>query len=274
VENDRLASYVRMYAVLAGGVLAVSASYWPTPTAGLNWQPLTFALLIAIAGLATLNIRIGSQKLSWSWDETALVIGLALLPAEQLVIFAAVGKLASEVARRIAPHKAVFNVSKQTVAVAVAAIAAGTIARGHPIAPFTLAGATALAVGATLYILINDASVALAISLATDVSPLEVLLRGGWMRLVAFVANTVLGFGMLIAIEWDHRLLLAVPHCRLQRGRGGRARGQAPLDDRDRPELAARGVQWNGLPGHLVHGWLGRLLQRLRPARLEPRTDP
>jgi diguanylate cyclase (GGDEF)-like protein len=102
---------------------AVACLVW----AGLNLSapssilyPIIAAVLVGVAGICVIRLTVRTQHLITPAGG-ALLVAVALLPAEWAIICVASGTLAARVVRRQPARKAAFNTAKETVGTAVAA---------------------------------------------------------------------------------------------------------------------------------------------------------
>ncbi|MGH3714376.1 MAG: putative bifunctional diguanylate cyclase/phosphodiesterase [Micromonosporaceae bacterium] len=169
-----------------------------------------FVALVGVAGLATLNIRVGANRIVLSWAEAVVIVGLALFDPGLVVACVAVGRALSQVIARRSLLKAVFNVSQETLATAAAALLV-SVTVGTPVRPFTVTGAVALAAAASLFTAVTAMSVAVVIGLAGGPSPAQVLRRSLHLDPIVACGNVTVGFAALAALQYDTRLLAALP---------------------------------------------------------------
>ncbi len=208
--NPRLTRYIAGYAVLAGCVLLVALSSWPTATPVPAWEAGCLIAVYLGAGLTALEIRFRSQKLALNWGEAAVLIGLALASSGEVLLFATIGKILSEIAFRSAPGKAAFNVSKQIVSVAVAAVVCRAIA-GDTVQPFTVRGLVALIVATGVFVLVANVSVTVAIALATGAPVPRLVLQAWQVWVIPLGGSIAVAFAVLGIVGLDPLLLLIMP---------------------------------------------------------------
>src|SRR5258708_26078335 len=73
------------------------------------WRIAAAALLFFLGDTVLMHVRFGQERHSVTWAETALVIGLVLVPAPWLRLSAPVGVLAAHLLARRPLLKATFN---------------------------------------------------------------------------------------------------------------------------------------------------------------------
>ncbi len=202
--------YIYGYASVAGVLLLIVVSEWLRLSSLLSWQVVALIGAAAVAGVVALTVRIGSNRISFGWGEATIVLGLVLLDPSVLIVCAVIGKLIAELALRVPPLKMLFNLSKQTVAVAVGAWAGSTFA-GDQIGRFSVTGTVGLVVGAAVFVLVADVSVAIAVGLASGAPATQVLVKGWQVRLVAVIGNVAAGLATVWVLSLNMRMLIAVP---------------------------------------------------------------
>ncbi len=142
--------------------------------------------------------------------DVAFTVGLSLARPGVLTLAAASGIGLGNAIRRTAPHKTLFNVGQDVVAITAALGAFHLVGRSGPTDPAAWLGAT-LAMGA--YFAVNEVSLAGIISLVEGTSFLSVLTMPIALSLMQFVGN--LAIGIMGAALWrlSPRLLplLAAP---------------------------------------------------------------
>jgi len=205
-------------------VLAVGAT-----TAGLLWpafipagDPLPPAArfgiacgVMALAQLASLRLRIGSGRLSVTWGEAALIIGLYAAPSGWLPAATFAGTFAawlllSVFAKLRTPLEVVFIAASQTVAVAAAVTVACLLS--DPIgAPLEPPLALALILGALTYLLVGALLAVLFLRLVHGVPVFATMLRALNDKLLMFIGNVVVGLAVVAMVNADPRWLVLLP---------------------------------------------------------------
>ncbi|RUL91597.1 bifunctional diguanylate cyclase/phosphodiesterase [Verrucosispora sp. FIM060022] len=187
--------------------LVASASSLTSPLNDLS----VLAMLIfmsAVGTLAQTPIRIRSTGHSISWNETAVVISLALAPTSWVVLCTAAGVALASLQRP--PIKLIFGVGKN-VLMAVGAGAALEMAgwdglAGHPgqlIPP--------LAVAYLVAVLLDEVLAIPVIALASG-TPIAARFRANLdLRIAGYLVRFCVALASLLILEADPRLLLAVP---------------------------------------------------------------
>jgi diguanylate cyclase (GGDEF)-like protein len=171
--------------------------------------------VMAMAQLASLRLRIGSGRMSVTWGEAALIIGLYIAPAGWLPAATFVGAgvawlLLSLFADLRTPIEAVHIALCQTVAVTVAVTV--TCAFADPIGHKLTPGLTgALFLGALVYLLVGAFLAVLTYSLQHGTPLLRTLVRALHDKLLMFVGNVILGLVVVTMIAHDPRWLLLLP---------------------------------------------------------------
>jgi diguanylate cyclase (GGDEF)-like protein len=171
--------------------------------------------VMAVAQLASLRLRFGSGRMSVTWGEAALIIGLYIAPAGWLPAATFVGAgvawlLLSLFADLRTPIEAIHIALCQTVAVTVAVTV--TCAFADPIAhQLTPSLTVALVLGALVYLLVGAFLAVLSHSLQHGVPLVPALVRALHDKMLMFVGNVILGLVVVTMIAHDPRWLLLLP---------------------------------------------------------------
>ncbi|WP_433530553.1 putative bifunctional diguanylate cyclase/phosphodiesterase [Micromonospora sp. CA-263727] len=212
-ETDRrlrlLVGLVVVGATVAVVASALAASAAPLTTPLNDLSALTMLIFMSAVGtLVKTDIRIRSTGHSISWNETALVIALALAPTSWVVLCTAAGVALASL--QLPPIKLAFGVGKN-VLMAVGAGAALDAAgwdglNGQPwqlIPP--------LAVAYLVAVLLDEFLAIPVIALASG-TPVATRFRNNLdLRIAGYVVRFCVAVGSLLILEADPRLLLAVP---------------------------------------------------------------
>ena len=170
---------------------------------------------LVLVGLATLsadatyvNIRFGHNVEAYTWVEFSLVLGLALLPAEFLVLTSLLVAVAHVLARRSAV-KVVFNTTSYAVGVVIAA--GVTHGVWEPGWETPVQSALALAAGALAFSIWNGISVNAAIAYSQGL-PFSTVYGKGWrLRLLVLVGNVMVGLSVLAGARWSQPTMIVLP---------------------------------------------------------------
>ncbi|MDG4820973.1 bifunctional diguanylate cyclase/phosphodiesterase [Asanoa sp. WMMD1127] len=171
--------------------------------------------VMALAQLASLRLRIGSGRLSVTWGEAALIIGLyaapsGWLPAATFAAALAAWLLLATFAKLRTPLEVVHIAASQTVAVAAAVTVACRLA--DPIgAPLTPPLAGALVLGALTYLLVGALLAVCYLRLVHGVPVFATLVRALHDKLLMFIGNVVVGLATVAMVDSDPRWLLLLP---------------------------------------------------------------
>ena len=176
--------------------------------------PSKYLVLVLLTTLLTdvtaIDLRVGRHAESFTWSELSIVLGLALLPADQLVLTAlALG--VAYLATRQPLVKWVLNVGSYAVGLALAALVSRSVATPSWERP----GPTALALlaGVLCWAVWNKLTIVAAISLAQG-RPLLSVLRSEIVSSVVVVScNVGLAFGCLALASGHRALLWSAPGC-------------------------------------------------------------
>jgi diguanylate cyclase (GGDEF)-like protein len=171
---------------------------------------LLVLLTTLLTDVTAIDLRIGRHAESFTWSELSIVLGLALLPPDQLVLTTVAMGLAYLAAGQPLV-KWTVNVGSYAVGVALAALLSRAVAT--PAWDRPAESAAALLVGAVFWACWNKLTITTAISLAQG-RPLLAVLRSELMSSVVVAScNIGLAFGFL-ALATGHRAVLwTAPAC-------------------------------------------------------------
>ena len=171
-------------------------------------------LLVMLTALLTditaIDLRIGRHAESFTWSELSIVLGLALLPPEQLVLTTlAIGLAYLGTGQPFV--KWTVNVGSYAVGVALAALLSRQVATPAWESPGE--SAAALLVGAVFWACWNKLTIVTAISLAQG-RPLLTVLRSELVSSVVVAScNIGLAFGFLALANGHRGVLWSAPAC-------------------------------------------------------------
>jgi len=201
-------------ALSAGGlVLATDLPAGAPSNLGARFG-LAAALMVA-AQLARLRLRVAPAPVSVTWGETALIIGLYLVPTNWLPAATLVGvglawALLSVVGDQRTALEVAHVAATLTVAVSLAAAVVAAVGAPFDAAP-TPAGAAALIAGSLTYLLASAGLTALTLSLRHRLPVTQSLSRVLGGKLLMFVGNVTVGLAAVAMLDDDPRWLLLTP---------------------------------------------------------------
>ena len=171
---------------------------------------LLVLLTTLLTDVTAIDLRIGRHAESFTWSELSIVLGLALLPPDQLVL-TTVAMGFAYLATGQPLVKWTVNVGSYAVGVALAALLSRQVATPDWDRP--VESAAALLVGALFWACWNKITIVTAIALAQG-RPLLTVLRSELVSsIVVASCNTGLAFGFL-ALATGHRAVLwGAPAC-------------------------------------------------------------
>ncbi len=210
--------------VRARALLALVSTVGVTGSAVLVWgawqfgaagqAPGRYFLLIVVTTLLTdvtaIDLRVGRHAESFTWSELSIVLGLALLPPDQLLLTAlALGVAYLATGQPLV--KWVLNVGSYAVGLGLAAWVCHAITTPDFDSP--VRSAVALLAGVVCFGVWNKLTIVAAISLAQGRPLLGVLRSELASSVVVFCCNVGLAFGCL-GLALSHRVLVWVaPAC-------------------------------------------------------------
>ncbi|WP_341718215.1 bifunctional diguanylate cyclase/phosphodiesterase [Micromonospora sp. FIMYZ51] len=212
-ETDRrLTLLVGLVVVAAAAAVVVSslvASAAPLTTPLNELSALAMLIFLSAVGtLANTPIRIRSTKHLISWNETALVIALALAPTSWVVLCTAAGVALASL--QLPPIKLAFGVGKNILmAVGAGAALNATGWEGLAGDPWRLIAP--LAVAYLVAVLLDEILAIPVIALASGTPIFQSFRNNLDLRVAGYVVRFFVAVGSLLILHADPRLLLAVP---------------------------------------------------------------
>jgi diguanylate cyclase (GGDEF)-like protein len=179
--------------VLAAAAVASRTSSPPT------WQIIAVALGFAGADSALIHLRFGHDRLSFTWSEVVLVLGLVLLPAPWIVLVAPVGVGLAHLALRRDPLKIIFNAAVAAVGASSAWAAFSLV---QALAPGDGAPATLgrLVTASLLFWTVTGVLFSTVVAASQNLPFAEVHLKALPMNLLVWTGNTIAGC-MLVSVR-------------------------------------------------------------------------
>ncbi len=211
--DQRLMPLLGLVAVSAAVAAVLTILAHPEPPDELRDLVLLSALVVAITVSASVwaPIRIRSTTHAITWNDTAIVVGVAVAPTPWVVLCTGISLVVSSRIHRSPLHKTVFNVAKNML-VAAAAGTALTVVAG-PAWPLPelarMIGPVALAF--TVAALVDEIVAIPVIAMASG-QKIRRQFTAHWdLRLVGYLVRFVVAVLTLMLIRHDVRLLVAVP---------------------------------------------------------------
>ncbi len=174
-----------------------------------------YAALVGCAGWISVSMPFGSSRVSFTWSEAALVIGLATLPPSWLVLCTAVAATATQISRRVSRSRVILNASAVTLgtaaASAVSAVIAGTLTTGTALPLHSLRGVLAAVVAAVAFSMITGLAVSAAIAFLQGMTVRRAFLDDIGQQTIVCGGNIGVALAVIGIYHWDRRLLLAIP---------------------------------------------------------------
>ncbi|MCA1824223.1 MAG: ATP-binding protein [Mycobacteriales bacterium] len=198
----------------AGAVLYAAAAYLaargdsPLPP---GWRVAVVGAAFLLGDAALLHVRFRHDKLSFTWSEAAVVVGLAWVGDPWLPLVGGLGVAAAHLLARRAPIKVAFNASSCVIGL-YAARGVFTLVAGAS-GPFhaSVRNYAALAVAAVVFSAWNTTAAAAAVSLSQGQRLREVYRRAYALRLIGLVGNVAIGIVTIAVGEWNPATLAVVP---------------------------------------------------------------
>jgi diguanylate cyclase len=214
----RLRLRLLLLGVISGAILTVAASLYrlvaappPEPTPAMrSGQVIVFIALVLSANRSPLRIHFRTNRMPHVWDEVALVMGLAFLPAPDLLVATWVGCVLAHVSAGRGVAKSLYNAGVATLGTLAAVVIVGRLGAYPPLG--ASARVIVLLVAASLgYSLINDLAISAVVSGTQRASLWPVLREDFWVNQGLCLTSGLAGIGFLM-ITGDHlETLLALP---------------------------------------------------------------
>jgi diguanylate cyclase len=199
-----------VFAAAAGAVVTavVVASGMPAPA----WDQVGVVAAAAVVGFhLQFSVRLGNQRLLLLWCNTAVAIGLVLLPAPWVVLTTAAGiGVATFGPGGLRPLKAGYNTALYTAAAAVAAVCYRSVDPG-PLVLSSWTGPVAVLVAMLAFTAVVDAGVPGVIAAASGRRFVATWLDGAGARCVQAGADLVLSVGSALAVAAQPRFVVMAP---------------------------------------------------------------
>ena len=201
--------------VVAAGVFALGLglldpAFPAQPPAG--WKIALAVVAFCVGDVAAIHLRFGHDQHSFTLSETAVVLGLALLPSPWARFVAVVCVAAAHLAARRPVVKVLFNAFGFAVGMALARVGYNAVF-GHVGHLGDVGHWAALAAGAFVFFVWNGLTVSTAVAVSQGLRIRTVYLKGFMLNGVVFLGNTALGIGMIAAATTRRDFLLVLPLC-------------------------------------------------------------
>jgi len=210
-EPPALSLFVTVVLLAGGAVMALSAIQHGPLSAVAWWQPVVAVAIGALADLSLINIRFGHDRHSFTWAESFLLPGLALVAAPWLVLGVPIGVLAMHLALRRPVHKAAFNAMGMALGTFFSAQVFWVL-HGGPATRLN-SGSTFLGLGlaSLVFFIWNQCSVSGAIALSQGLRMTEEVRRSLPLSVAVWLGNTIAGLGLVAMYLYDRPSLLMLP---------------------------------------------------------------
>ncbi|GGM30259.1 hypothetical protein GCM10011608_13620 [Micromonospora sonchi] len=169
---------------------------------------LTILFMIVVGTSVKARIRIRSTTHLISWNEMAIVIGVAVAPTSWVVLCTALGVAIASV--RLSPVKVAFGVGKNVLVAWAAGSTLALLDWSWPAADL-LGMAVGLALAYLAAALVDDLLAIPVIALASGTRISQQFRSNLDLRIGGFCVRFVVALSTLLLLEIDIRLLLAVP---------------------------------------------------------------
>ncbi|WP_406077862.1 putative bifunctional diguanylate cyclase/phosphodiesterase [Micromonospora sp. NBC_00858] len=212
-DHRRLTLIIGVIVVTAAAVCALSlVGAFSDPPATVNEVATVVALIsmIAVATMVKARVRIRSTTHSITWNEAAIVVGVAVAPASWVVLCTATGVAVAFAVLRLPAIKMAFSIGKNALVAAGAGLTLVALDWAWPPSRLIdLVGPVALAyLTATLL----DEIIAIPVIAIASGSSVRQQFRANWdLRGVGSALRFLVAVCTLLLLRADPRLLVAVP---------------------------------------------------------------
>ncbi|MCO1596307.1 bifunctional diguanylate cyclase/phosphodiesterase [Micromonospora sp. RHAY321] len=212
-DPRRLTQIIGVIVAVAAAVCALSlAATISDPPATVNEVATVIALtsMIAVATMVKARVRIRSTTHSITWNEAAIVVGVAIAPASWVVLCTAAGVAVAFAALRLPAIKMAFSIGKNALVATGAGMTLVALDWAWPPSKIMeLVGPVALAyLAATLL----DEIIAIPVIAIASGSSVRQQFRANWdLRGVGVALRFLVAVCTLLLLRADPRLLVAVP---------------------------------------------------------------
>ena len=201
--------------VVGAGVFALGVGFLDPvfpgqPPAG--WKIALAIVAFCVGDVAAIHLRFGHDQHSFTLSETAVVLGLALLPSPWARFIAVLCVGAAHLAARRPLVKVLFNAFGFAAGMALARVGYNVVFGqvGHL---GDVGHWAALAAGAFAFFVWNGITVSAAVAVSQGLRVRVVYFKGLMLNSVVFLGNTALGIGMIAAATTRRDLVLVLPIC-------------------------------------------------------------
>ncbi len=171
---------------------------------------LLVALVVAVAARMTLTVRVGSSRLTQSLTDTAILLGLMLLPWPWLMLAVAPSVAVAKLLSHMPPKHVVMSVAKDVLTVRLAGAVGVLVGLGSPFQP-TLGDVPGLLVVAVAIIVIDEALSIPMLALMIDQPVRDVFRRDLGFRLGGSAARLLVAITAGYLLRFDPRMAIVTP---------------------------------------------------------------
>ncbi|RJK94250.1 putative bifunctional diguanylate cyclase/phosphodiesterase [Vallicoccus soli] len=182
--------------------IAIAAAH-PAPRA---IDVLACATTMLCAIFLRLDVRVGSHRVRTTWLEAAIVLAVFVLPGAWVTLCACAAMLLAQRIEGLPRPKVLVNAASATVGAGLASAVYG---------PLASAGAGLVAMGAVLaavvFTVVSDVVVSLAVALSQGLRVRDLMREGIGLTVLTTLGNVLAALGVLALLQWEPKLLLALP---------------------------------------------------------------
>jgi len=200
-----------IFVVIASGLLVcIQGGFIAARGPGPEWWPILIGGAVFYLGeRAMFSLRFGRDRQSFNWLETAVVVGLVLVPVPWLRYVAAIGPALTHLQRRRPVVKVAFNAFSCVTGVQLARYASNLIAGTGDLNPLRGRVWIALTVASFVFFVWNGLTVSLAVAFSQNMRLRDVHDRSLILNVLVWMGNTALGL-LVVTMAATQPLLLAL----------------------------------------------------------------
>ncbi|MFD0974911.1 putative bifunctional diguanylate cyclase/phosphodiesterase [Plantactinospora endophytica] len=211
--DQRLLPLIGLVAVCAGSAIALSiVDVVTSPPRSVSQLVMVAALVFTVVISATVKapIRIRSATQAITWNETAIVIGIAVAPTSWMVLCTGIGLAIVVRLLHLPLIKAVFTISKNTLMVAAAGTTLTALGWSWP--PSEVQRMVVPLAAAFAVLVVLDEAIAIPVIAIASRTKIRNQFSANWdLRLIGFLMRFVVAVSTLVLLMVETWLLVAVP---------------------------------------------------------------
>ncbi|NJP30531.1 putative bifunctional diguanylate cyclase/phosphodiesterase [Micromonospora thermarum] len=211
--GKRLTTLVGLIVTVAAAIVLaalVDIVQRPPRTIATGATTATITFMIAVGTMVKARVRIRSTLHSITWNDVAIIIGVAVAPLSWVLIGTVVGVATASIAMRLPTIKIAFSVGKNVLVAASAGWTLGLLEwQWAPAGPAGFFGPIAIAF--LVATLLDEIVTIPVIAIASRTQIRQQFVNNWDLRVSGAIVRLVVAIGTLLTLQADARFLLAVP---------------------------------------------------------------